>query len=159
MEILIVRHAIAEEPSEADSDFQRALTPKGRKQFRAVATWLIEHDQTPDLVITSPLARAVQTAKILAKSAGLDPGECQVEQVLVPGIDPLKLANFLCGLSAQRIAIVGHEPDLSHCTAEFIGGGRINFAKGAVAAVEFEGPVSLGGGALRWLISPRLLNH
>lgn len=138
-------------------DFERSLTAKGRKQFRSVAEWLVEHGQVPRLILTSPLNRALETAEILASAANIGKEDIEVEQQLSPGLDPVRLVNLLDSLDESPIAIVGHEPDLSHFTSELIGGGHLNLCKGAVACLEFDEQVGLGEGRLRWLITPKLL--
>jgi phosphohistidine phosphatase len=56
---------------------------------------------------------------------------------------------------AERLAIVGHQPNLSNCLSELIGGGHVAFGKGFVAAVEFRRP-AVGSGQLLWFVGPRM---
>lgn len=158
MEVLFVRHAIAEDADAVGSDFDRPLTSKGRKQFRALAEWLTEHGLEPHLVITSPLVRAMQTAEILCEAAGLSKKSFRVDEHLSPGVKPARLAKFLQEIQSPRVALVGHEPDMGECTAEFIGGGHIAFAKGAVACVQFEVDCAVGIGRLAWFLSPKMIH-
>ena len=107
-------------------------------------------------MISSPLVRAVQTAEILSEVSGLTAKHCRVDEHLSPGIDPGRLLSFLAGLDSPRVALVGHEPDMSHCVARFVGGGKVSFSKGAIACVEFAGTCALGAGQLAWFVTPRL---
>jgi phosphohistidine phosphatase len=157
MEVLFVRHGIAEDADAVDSDFSRPLTAKGRKQFRALVEWITEQGLAPHFVVSSPLVRAVQTAEILCDGAGLTPKSFRIDEHLSPGVDPAKLAAFLEQIHSPRVALVGHEPDMGHCAAEFIGGGRFAFGKGAVACVQFEGKCALGIGRLAWFLHPKLI--
>ena len=71
-ELLLVRHGIAEERAEAADDAQRSLTPEGRERTIAQLRSLVELDLNCDLVLSSPLVRARQTAE-LAVQVGLAP--------------------------------------------------------------------------------------
>src|SRR5579871_4093623 len=157
MEVLFVRHAVAEDADVVGSDFSRPLTAKGRKQFRALADWMAERGLEPHFVVSSPLVRAVQTAEILSEGAGLTSKSFRVDEHLSPGVDPARLITFLEELHSPRVALVGHEPDMGNCTAEFIGGGGFTFTKGAVACVQFDGKRALGKGRLAWFLNPKLL--
>jgi phosphohistidine phosphatase len=158
MEILLVRHAAAEELSAGDGlDAQRRLTDKGRKQFRALAEWLVEQGQDPDAIVSSPLVRAVQTAEILRKAADLDSDASRVEEPVGPGLQAAKLLEIVQHVAASRVAVVAHEPDISRCAADLIGGGNLKFAKGAVACIEFAEAAEIGKGQLKWLVCPKLV--
>lgn len=156
-QVLMVRHAVAEDADAVGSDFARPLTNKGRKQFRQLAKWLCERDAAPSLIISSPLVRAVQTAEILGDVAGLGAKHCRVDEHLRPGVDSAKLAQFVEELGVERIALVGHEPDMSRCVSEFIGGGHVSFPKGGIACMEFLNRVELGAGELLWFVHPKLV--
>jgi phosphohistidine phosphatase len=156
MQLWLVRHAIAAERGEFDGpDAERPLTDKGRRRFREFCGWLAEQGAMPQAVMSSPLLRAAQTAALLAKSAGLKKSLVTFSGVLAPGADVSAVAQFVRDQSAQFIALVGHEPDMSHCLSELIGGGSFAFGKGFVAAVEIDSTLTLGTGRLRWLVGPK----
>jgi phosphohistidine phosphatase len=158
MEVLFVRHAVAAELADTDGlDFQRPLTEKGRKQFRALAQWLVEQGQAPDLIESSPLVRAVQTAEILRKASGLDAGNSRVDESLGPGLTADWLVAHWKDSPVSRVAIVGHEPDLSRCIAALMGGGQLKLAKGGVACLEFDKTPKIAEGELKWFVIPKLL--
>jgi phosphohistidine phosphatase len=157
MKVWFVRHAEAEVADAVGSDAKRALTAKGRRQFREVADWLVEHAGAPDLILHSPLVRAVQTAEILAESAALSAQNCRIDERVAPGVSAQALIDALAALGLKCVAFVGHEPDMSRCTSALIGGGVISFPKGGVTCVEFDGPPAVGAGSLRWMVTPRLL--
>jgi phosphohistidine phosphatase len=90
----------------------RFLTRRGRKRFRKVADSLRKSGVEPDVILTSPLIRAVQTAEILAEALR-HKGELQVASLLAPGFRPQSLDEILDGYpQVDEIALVGHEPDL-----------------------------------------------
>jgi phosphohistidine phosphatase len=155
MQLYIVRHATAEEVARTDAD--RELTPKGRKLFREFAQKVIKPDQAPQLILHSPLVRAVQTAEILREVIGLSREKMHVEGRLSPGVTASQLASVIGDFREERIAVVGHNPDVSHCTSQLIGGGSIEFKKGSIACLDFFDAVSPQLGRLVWFMSPKLL--
>jgi phosphohistidine phosphatase len=159
IELYIVRHAIAAERGDAwPDDTKRPLTPRGVARFREVVQGLRALDLTLDVVLTSPLTRAKQTAELLAN--GLSPHPpVQVVESLVPGAGYATVLEDLAKQSQRtRIACVGHEPDLGQLAARLIGSRRpIPFKKGGVCRIDFETPS--GPGTLNWLATPRLLRR
>lgn len=158
MDVWLVRHAIAADRSpHSDADFDRPLTEHGRDVFEDLAEFLAERAKMPERVVSSPLVRAVQTAELLCRAAGLKRKDSLLDDVLAPGINIELLLAFLRRQNVERIALVGHEPDMSRCTAELIGGGRIAFGKGNIACIRFNGLLQAGAGELRWFLGPKLL--
>jgi len=112
MIIHIVRHAEAIERTPAVPEEHRFLTRRGRKRFRKVAKSLAKLGVKPDIILTSPLVRAVQTADILAETLR-HKRDLAVEALLGPGFRPEALDELLSRYpQAGEVAIVGHEPDL-----------------------------------------------
>lgn len=130
------------------------LTDDGIQQLVAVTTWLISREEPPELFLHSPLIRARQTAETIASAAGADPGSVRAENRLAPGVDTESLLKFLSNTTAERILCVGHQPDVSRCLAQMIGGGHVLYSPGTIARVDFSGPVICGGGYLRWIADP-----
>jgi len=155
MQLFIVRHAPAEELARTDAD--RELTPKGRRLFREFALKVMKPDHAPQLILHSPLVRAVQTAEILREVIGLNREKMRVDARLGPGVSASQLASVAADFREERIAVVGHNPDVSHCTSQLIGGGSIEFKKGSIACLDFFDIVSPQLGRLVWFMSPKLL--
>ena len=161
MDLYIVRHAWAGhygDPQWPDDDL-RPLTKEGGERFTQVAAKLASRGMTPQLVGTSPLVRCVQTARILAS----DTGQVNVVELdqLRPGGDAEGLLRWTVrqARTYQRIAWVGHAPDVNRLAAALIGdeAGLIRFSKGGVAAIRFDGSPDFGGGELRWLVTAKVL--
>jgi phosphohistidine phosphatase len=161
MELLIIRHAIAFERNRRRwvDDGARPLSPPGIKRSRKAAAGLKELCEVPDRLLTSPLVRARQTAKILTEVAGWPPAEISPE--LAPGKGVAAVLTMLGRDRSNRIAIVGHQPDLSALLTAclLIDGGDlpIEMKKNAVACLSFGGRVRAGRAALKWLATPRML--
>jgi phosphohistidine phosphatase len=157
MQIWLVRHAVAvDREGFTGPDSERPLTDKGRRRFRDFCDWLADQTDMPEVVVTSPLVRAADTAAILARASGLKKSNVLATDLLAPGVDLTALLEVVHEQSARRIALVGHEPDMSQMLGELIGGGEFDFGKGFIAAVEFAAAPAIGSGRLRWLIGPRL---
>jgi phosphohistidine phosphatase len=161
MDLYIVRHAWAAERDSQQwpDDDLRPLTKEGKKRFAEVVATLVKRDVKPAVIATSPLVRCQETARILADAVG--------EVEIVP-LDELRPGSRLSGLLAwtnhharvaEKIAWVGHAPDVDRLAAALIGDGSalMRFAKGAVALIRFDGPISAGDGELQWLMTAKML--
>jgi phosphohistidine phosphatase len=119
---------------------------------------LRELDVKVDIVLTSPLVRAVETAEILV--AGLKPApSLQVLPLLAPGAPPAKIADALGAVDAPRgLAVVGHDPGIGELAAWLIGARMApEFKKGAVCRIDFESAPAGRSGRLIWHASPKML--
>jgi phosphohistidine phosphatase len=119
MELYLLRHAEAEESRVQDE--QRALTSKGQKQARMVGKFCRMHSFIPQIILSSPLLRAEQTARILALELDL-PDIVRLEEFLRPGMSPQRALSYLEKCSERgSIFLVGHEPDFSNLAGTLIG--------------------------------------
>jgi phosphohistidine phosphatase len=161
MELLIIRHAIAFERDldRWPDDALRPLSPAGIRRSHEAAAGLKELCKEPERLLTSPLVRARQTAKILTKVAGWP--QAKIAPELKPGEGAAAVLTLLAKDRSKRIAIVGHQPDLSALlTACLLKDGdslRIDLKKNAVACLSFDGCARAGRAALKWLATPRML--
>ena len=155
MNTLFVRHAIAVDPAEFEGadDLLRPLTAEGRrkalKTFRALARFYA----TPELIVSSEATRARQTADVLAEV--FPSAEREETPVFNPGADYPAFVRWLRGLDPklERIAIVGHEPDISHMLAGIVAKGTLNIEVKKAACIEVDCN-RLGRGELRLLFPP-----
>jgi phosphohistidine phosphatase len=163
MDLLIVRHGIAEDREEFASTEQpddlRPLTREGKREFTKVARAL--HGIVPelDLIATSPLVRARQTAELLGERYGVPVVETDALQ---PEAAYTKFAALVKrSTSAEVVAIVGHEPHLSGLVAWLIGDtdARIAMKKGCACLVRFDRAAQRGAGTLLWLLPPGVLRR
>ncbi|MBU4273550.1 MAG: histidine phosphatase family protein [Planctomycetes bacterium] len=162
MDLYIVRHAWAAERDDAEwpDDDLRPLTEEGRRRFSRVVEKLVSRGMSPQVIVASPLKRCVETAQLLAAGVDGKPEVVPLDQ-LRPGSDLDGLLRWTArrAQSHERIAWVGHAPDVGRLTAALIGlpDGLIHFAKGAAAYVRFDAHPTKGGGELRWLVTAKVL--
>lgn len=159
MRLYFLRHGQAESRSSwIGDDDQRPLTSAGRKslQREAHALAALGLDLELDLVITSPLARALATAEIVADELNLR-DRLIVDERLAHGFGPEQLAAIAAEhAAAAALLLVGHEPDFSATIAALVGGPSLTLKKGGLARVDTP-DVSLVDAALVWLLPPRML--
>ena len=153
MDVLLVRHAIAEPADPGQPDSERPLSERGIERFGQVVRALERIDLRIDSLQHSPLVRAVQTADLMAP---LLVGErVETELLAMPPSRPL-----LAGLAAERTALVGHEPWMSDLFSLLLTGSadhgeRFAMKKGAVAWL--QGEPEPGGMNLVAHMPPRVL--
>lgn len=156
MNLYLIRHGIAEEP-DVKPDSERALTGQGRKQLRTAARSLARAGLTLDVVVTSPLLRARQTAEIFAQALDLGASQVIESAELAPDGNPAKL---LKDNRWESVALVGHEPYLSELASVLLTGGQdlvMAFKKGCVCALSADRLRYGRCARLEWLLQPKLL--
>lgn len=165
MNLLIIRHAKAEERAGPlagrKRDAERRLTVDGRKSMRKTAKGLREIAPKIDVLATSPLTRARETADIVAEVFGnVDVTELAS---LAPEGDKQALVTWLSEQPADAgVAIVSHEPDLSSLASLLISGdsdSRLTLKKGGCGLIEFSDGPRAGNGTLLWLMQPGQLKR
>ncbi|MSR30260.1 MAG: hypothetical protein EXR99_02030 [Gemmataceae bacterium] len=159
MKILLVRHAEAKGVNGITilNDHDRPLTAMGKKQGKRLRKSLKNLDLKVDLVISSPLARAKETAH-LAVPAISEKSECHILlDCLSPGGNFPEVSGFLAGRNFTLAALFGHMPDMASLVCYFTGlkEGTIHLDKAGAALLDFPGQVSPGDGRLEWLITPQ----
>jgi phosphohistidine phosphatase len=157
--LYLIRHAIAYErgPKWPD-DTKRPLTHAGIAKMRRAAKGIVAAGVKIDVVLSSPLVRARQTADIVAGAYKRPPKIVEAKE-LAPDQSAEAVAKLLAShRQAGVLALVGHEPDLGQLTAWLIGASRpISFKKGGAARIELHEPAVRGSGQLVWLVTPSLM--
>lgn len=127
--------------------------------MREVAARLMAIGETADVVLTSPLTRASETASILLEAWSPLP-KVKVIEALAPGNTPADTMAALAAYSrTARVALVGHEPDLGELAAWLIGSKRpLPFKKGGVARIDVDLPARPNSGRLIWLVTPKIMS-
>ncbi len=162
MLLLLNRHANAGErdPAQWPDDRDRPLTVKGRKVQGEVSRWLRKRGLAPTLVLTSPWARAAQTAAILVEVARVaqPPVPCEP---LADDPDLIRLQDHVGQQPAGAVvAMVGHSPWMEELAAILLGGSatslRLDFPKSGVLGIDLE-RLEPGSGELRFFVRPKML--
>jgi phosphohistidine phosphatase len=159
MRVYLVRHGVAEDQN-PEGDSERALTPKGRMRMAQQAKGLRDLKVRPDVILTSPMKRAMETAAIIAQELG----GIRLEQLLELGRAGCEPADILAALSPYKdlneIVLVGHQPGLGELASFMLtrtsSQSEIEFKKGGVACLEAsdEGEDSF---VLIWSLPPKVL--
>ena len=164
MNLLVVRHDVAEtrDPSaSAKADAARPLTREGRRRAEHVAEGLARLVEKADVVASSPLVRALETARPIA--AALGGLEVVVSDALSPGAKPAAFAEWLRGLGKlDTVVVVGHEPNLSELVTWVVSGLStpwLELGKGGACAIELPTRIAPGQGRLTWLLRPGQLRR
>ena len=156
MNLFLLRHA--EAIPETASDAERPLTERGTKQAKAVGRFCRDHEILPELVLSSPLVRALETARAVAGALDL--------------VDRLKTVDFLKpGMGVESaisslekywdrasVMMVGHEPDLSDLASALLGSGRDSLHLRKAALLRLSLPkLKPGSGTLEFLLPVKFL--
>jgi phosphohistidine phosphatase len=159
MLVYLVRHGIAVDREDPDCppDAERPLTKKGMEKARLVLKGLLELGAKPDVILSSPLVRALQTAEIAAKVMHYSKDKIRRTDALLPEADPAMLTRELARMNVEQVLCTGHAPHMDEFISHATGSRRSFTAlkKAGVACVEFESVVP-GAGVLTALFSPRV---
>jgi len=150
MQLYFLRHGEADWPDWKKSDDERPLTDFGKKEMRDVGKFLARLKVRPDLIVTSPLPRASQTAEIAAEYLKVKLGE---DELLAPGFGMSELQTILKRHPAKAMMLVGHEPDFTSVISGLTGA-SLKLSKAGVALVDTD-PDSEQG-RLLWLFPPKI---
>lgn len=155
MHVYLLRHGAAAPGTPGRTDAERPLTEPGVRDLRAACRIYAALMEPIEILVSSPLLRARQTAEILAAALPATPRRREAGE-LEPGADPdraLRLAQA-SALEGASVAFVGHEPHLGGLLGALLLGGRgsaIPLRKGMMVAVEVAEPTSMAG-RLRWAL-------
>ncbi|HVX65450.1 MAG TPA: histidine phosphatase family protein [Bryobacteraceae bacterium] len=157
MRIYILRHGIAEDRGKNADDAKRALTAEGRAKLRLVLLRARVAEVDPALILTSPLVRAVQTARLAASLLGRKP--VAVTDALLPTASPQDVWREIKTHSDEpSLLLAGHEPLLGETASWMLGFSRtvIDLKKGALLSIAIDNLNQPQRGVLEWLLTPKL---
>jgi phosphohistidine phosphatase len=163
MDLILMRHGRAEERLEFaknnKDDARRPLTEEGRKRLSRSLPGLQQLVTKIDLVVTSPLLRARQTAELVVEKI---PAPLQEISTLAPGGDFQEITRWLGRQKAGVMLLVGHEPDLGALASWYLTGSEESFItlkKGGVVVLRFSGKPAPATGSLQMLLSSAQLRQ
>lgn len=142
MKLHIFRHGIAidrDDPASPPEE-DRFLTPKGVAHTQAAAQGLRALGIKPDLILTSPLLRAKQTAEIACEALGYPVKKLRQTGALKSEAKPAELFDELSALKADEVMCVGHAPNVDNVIAFAIGSRSpvTELKKAGLATIEIE---------------------
>ena len=161
MQLFLLRHA--EAAPDAANDEARSLTAKGSKQAESIGKFCREHGVVPEMILSSPLTRAEETARLVARELDLSK-LVQIEEFLRAGMTAERAISGLSELfknltkhekysEKMSIMLVGHEPDFSELAGVLIGGRAesVHFRKATLMGVTLQ-ELKPGAGTIEFLI-------
>lgn len=157
----MLRHGKSDWDATYETDHDRPLAKRGKRGADAVGRLLARLDQIPDRVVSSSARRAHDTA-VRAITAGGWEREVVIEPALygAASTDVLDVVRELEDRWSS-VLVAGHEPTCSAFISLLAGGGRVRMVTAAVARIDCDvaiwSRIEPGGGALKWLVTPRLV--
>jgi phosphohistidine phosphatase len=163
MQLYVVRHGIAidREDPKCPPDPERYLTEEGIEKTKRVAAAVAALDAAPDLFLSSPYVRAMQTAEIFATALGYAKQRIRRADLLLPGGDPTLFFRELAkDKQTSTLFVFGHAPHLDELIATALGSKHhlTSLKKAGVALLELK-RVSPPNGQLLWLATPKILRR
>lgn len=166
VQVYFVRHAIAvDHGTEGFSEDERPLTDEGREKMLRAAQGIRALKLIPEVIFTSPLIRALQTAEILqtelSKKGGPDI-PVEIEKSLSPGGDLEDFLKKLKERKEEQVTLVGHEPAMSSWVQSLLGcdpTGSIRLKKGSLCHLELTWVGARPIVELVALLQPRMLRQ
>lgn len=159
--LLLLRHAKSDWDDPSLRDFDRPLAPRGNRDAPRIGKALRKRGPLPDLIVSSPAARAKATIKAVIKAARLSL-EIQFDETVYGASSPelMKLIRLLPDRSSC-VLLVGHNPGFEDLVGR-LSGSHQRMPTAALACLEFQtdhwDDVNDGEGKLAWLLSPKHLD-
>jgi phosphohistidine phosphatase len=161
LEIYVLRHGEAGARfDEPEKDEARPLTPDGRLEMTEVAKSLPKLGVDFDLIATSPLPRALQTAEIVARQYGMLNKLEKWDELRHPAENETLFKRLSHTKKGSSVLLVGHEPHLSGMIGEVISGSsgvNLVLKKAGLAKLEILAFKPKITGELRWLLTPKIV--
>ena len=156
MDIYVLRHGEAEERETGLADRDRKLTPRGKRELKAVLRLARKSEVAPNLILTSPLRRAVETAAIAAEV--LDCKQVLETRNLLPGASPDLIWKEICSdYKVESILLAGHQPHLGSLVGLLLEAPLVvDLKKGSLVRIETHGRLGPPRGVLKWMITTKL---
>ena len=163
--LLIMRHAKSDWSDHATADFDRTLTDRGKRDAKKMGAWLKQKKMVPDMIVSSPAARAERTALIVGRETGFDPAQISWdERIYDASLDDLLEVIGAHPHNTGCMLIIGHNPGLeellnylSSDQPEPNSAGKV-MTTTAIAALDYgQKPITAGKGSARLvcLVRPR----
>ncbi len=160
MELYLMRHGIAEDGEPGTQDSERRLTPEGKTRAAAILKLARRTGVKPDLILSSPYLRALQTARIAQQE--LSVAESILEfPALVPYGSPEDTWKQLRDYAQfSSLLLTGHEPQISHLIAYLLNSPAllVEVKKAAIIRIDLVSTGATPRGVLRWMLVPAMVD-
>ena len=158
MRLYLLRHGIADESAKSGRDADRALTDEGRDKVRRVVRRAREGGMWPALILSSPFARALETAQIAAKTLGYE-DEIVTSNAFIPEASPEEAwAEIRTHKSEAEVLVTSHQPLCGALTAFLLDAPSlsVDFRKSALVCIDLESTGPKPRGVLQWMLTAKL---
>jgi phosphohistidine phosphatase len=158
VEVYLLRHGVAEQRSATGRDADRRLTEDGKTKLRKVLKRAAKHGVNPTLILSSPLARAMETAELAAQELKYG-SEIVRTEALSPNSSPTDIwKEIRAHRDEPSILLAGHEPLFSATVAWLLGSSRamVEFRKGALVRIDLASLGSEPRGVLQWMLTAKM---
>lgn len=158
MHLFLLRHGDADS-SPTTNDNERPLSYRGKQEIELVAQFLQRSKIRIDVIVSSPLARAKETASIIQSINQIE--KLVVTEYLVPESNHNLLFKEITDMKVPTLLLVGHEPQLSALISILTSGNEqsnIEVRKGSLAFLAVQKPIHPGTGLLRWILPVSILS-
>jgi phosphohistidine phosphatase len=156
--LMLLRHGKSDWNTSLEADFDRPLAPRGKDAARKMAALMVEQDLEPELIITSPAARAAQTAAIVVAEIG-DIDLVEDEALYEASLDDLLATVHNLPDDVDRALLVGHNPGFEELAAELSGDNGVVMKTCTLAVLQVKSKsweeVRSGTARLSALYNPR----
>jgi phosphohistidine phosphatase len=158
MRLYLLRHGIAEASARSGRDADRVLTPEGREKVRNVIRRAREGGMWPTVILSSPFARALETAQISAKVLGHE-DDILTSDAFVPDASPEAAWDEIRTHKTQpEVLLASHQPLCGALTAFLLDSPTlsVDFRKSALLCIDLEGTGAKPRGVLQWMLTSKL---
>lgn len=158
MKIYILRHAEAELRGPGVAEAARKLTPDGKRELRAVLRLAGDAGVEPEVILTSPWTRALETALAARDAFGVK--QVIETKSLLPDVLPAQIWGEIRSLRPlKEIMVAGHEPHLSRLAAFLLEAPvAIDMKKAAIVRIDVQEREGPPRGVLKWMLTPKLVS-
>jgi phosphohistidine phosphatase len=159
--LFLLRHAEADNPKSGQTDLERALNERGKREARTVGTFAKKQKLDFDLVLCSTALRARETAELVLVAAEVAANVRYEQRIYEAG--PLRLLELISAIEEDKVAIllVGHNPGVAELL-QILTGRFESMATGALAKLAFDvaawSEVSDGKATIEWIFAPKALD-
>jgi len=159
--LLVLRHGKSNWQAGYDSDAERPLADRGIAAAELMGRFLKQEGQVPAKVISSTAVRARTTAELAIRAGQWECTASFTDVLYGASVNSVQDLLQTEDDAMPSLLLVGHQPTWSELIADLTGGASVRFPTAALARIDFEvdrwRDVQTGGGTLRWLVTPKLL--